>query len=214
MVLGGWGQFGWKSWAIVMSDSGAKPIAFNMTFGDFQMLQTHMTRRTFARNRAAVGPALLGVVVCAVLITMAIVVNIKPNYRGTWFGFSYPLSQYVLLIMLLSLASVALIPAVRLRLKTLRMQVSDKNPLLGPTSVTVEPDGLLVQKELITTKYRWAAFKSAEIVKGAIILPVDTGMGVILPASAFANDAERFDLAASIAKQIEQMNARAESRPN
>ena len=191
-----------------MKPESEKPIAFDMTFGDFQMLQTHMTRRTFARNKGAVGPALLGVVVCAVLITMAIVINIRPNYRGTWFGLSYPLSQYVLLIVLLSLAIVALIPAVRLRLKTLRMQVSDKNPLLGPTSVTIEPDGLLVQKQLITSKYRWAAFTSAEIVKGAIILPVDTGMGVILPASAFANDAERFDLAASIAKQIERSRGR------
>jgi hypothetical protein len=187
-----------------MTDS-QKPIAFNMTFGDFQLLQTHMQRRTFSRNKGAVGPALLGVVVCAVLIAMAIVANIRPNYRGmSWLGLSYPLSQYVLLIVLLSLAIIALIPAVRLRLKTLRMQVSDQNPLLGPTSVTIEPDGLLVQKELITSKYRWAAFKSAEIVKGAIILPVDTGMGVVLPASAFANDAERFDLAASIAKQIER----------
>lgn len=187
-----------------MQHDSSKPIAFNMTFGDFQMLQTHMTRRTFSNNKGAVGPALLGVVVCAVLITMAIVVNIRPNYRATWLGLSYPSSQYALLIVLLALAIVALIPAVRLRLKTLRMQISDKNPLLGPTSVTIEPDGLLVQKELITAKYRWAAFKSAEIVKGAIILPVDTGMGVILPASAFANDAERFDLAASIAKQIER----------
>ena len=187
-----------------MSDSEAKPISFKMTFDDFQMLQTHMTRRTFSRNKGSVGPALLGAVVCAVLITMAIVINIRPNYRGTWLGLSYPLSHYVLLIVFLSLAIVALIPAVRLRLRTLRMQVSDKNPLLGPTSVTMEPDGLLVQKDLITSKYRWAAFTSAEIVKGAIILPIDTGMGVILPASAFANDAERFALAASIAKQIER----------
>jgi len=192
-----------------MKPESEKPIAFDMTFGDFQMLQTHMTRRTFARNKGAVGPALLGVVVCAVLIAMAIVVNIRPNYRGmSWLGLSYPLSHYVLLIVFLSLAIVALIPAVRLRLKTLRMQVSDTNPLLGPTSVTIESDGLLVQKELITSKYRWAAFTSAEIVKGAIILPVDTGMGVILPASAFANDAERFDLAASIAKQIERSRGR------
>ena len=187
-----------------MKSESQKPIAFNMTFGDFQLLQAHMTRRTFSRNKGAVAPALLGVVVCAVAITMAIVINIRPNYRGSWLGLSYPSSHYVLLIVLLSTASVALIPAVRLRLKTLRLQVSDKNPLLGPTSVTIEPDGLLVQKELITSKYRWAAFKSAEIVKDAIILSVDTGMGVILPASAFANDAERFDLAASIAKQIER----------
>jgi hypothetical protein len=188
-----------------MLDLEAKPIAFNMTFGDFQMLQTHMTRRTFSRNRGAATPALLGVVACAVLIVMAIVINIRPNYRGiSWLGLAYPLSHYVTLIVLLSAAIVALIPAVRLRLRTLRMQVSDENPLLGPTSVTLAPDGLLVQKELITTKYSWAAFKSAEIVKGAIILPVDTGMGVILPASAFANDAERFDLAAAIAKQIER----------
>jgi hypothetical protein len=142
-----------------MKPDSEKPIAFDMTFGDFQMLQTHMTRRTFARNKGAVSPALLGVVVCAVLIAMAIVVNIRPNYRGmSWLGLSYPLSHYVLLIVFLSLAIVALIPAVRLRLKTLRMQVSDTNPLLGPTSVTIESDGLLVQKELITSKYRWAAF--------------------------------------------------------
>jgi hypothetical protein len=188
-----------------MLDSEAKPIAFNMTFGDFQMLQTHMARRTFSLNRRAVGPAVLGIVVCAILIAMAIVVNIRPNYHGiVWLGLPYPLSHYVILIVLLSAAIVALTPAVRLRLRTLRMQVSDKNPLLGPTSVTLAADGLLVQKELITTRYKWAAFKSAEIVKGAIILPVDTGMGVILPASAFANDAERFDLAASIAHQIER----------
>jgi hypothetical protein len=191
-----------------MADLETKPIAFTMTFGDFQMLQTHMNRRTFLRNKRAVGPALLGIVVCAVLLTMAIVINIRPNYRGmAWLGLSYPLSHYVMMIFLLSAAIVALTPAVLLRLKTLRMQVSDGNPLLGPTMVTLAPDGLVVRKELVTTKYSWAAFKSAEIVKDAIILPVDTGMGVILPPSAFANDAERFDLAAAIARKIEQGRA-------
>ena len=55
-------------------------ISYNVAFRDFQFLQGYMTRRIFANNRQKYVPALLGVVLCAVFLTMTIVLNVKP-YR-------------------------------------------------------------------------------------------------------------------------------------
>src|SRR6267142_910845 len=112
-----------------------RELNFDMTFGDFQFLQGYMARRIFAKHRRQHGFALLGVVFCAVLLAMAIMVNVRP-YRALAFSspaLPYPLSFYLLIIVILICAIFALIPAVRLRLKTLRMQVSDDGPLLGAT---------------------------------------------------------------------------------
>jgi len=97
-----------------------------------------------------------------------------------------------------------LIPAVKLRMKTLRLQVSDDGPLLGSTKLIIEPDGLIVERSVMKAKYLWAAFQGVEIAKNAVILPVDNGIGVIVSASAFSSDAERYDFAAVISKRLEE----------
>jgi YcxB-like protein len=178
---------------------------YDVTFADFQFLQGYMTRRVLARNRGPHLRALFGIVLCATFLALAIVLNVNP-YRALAFSSAampYPLSFYLLLIVLLIGAILTLIPAVRLRLKTMRMQVSDNGPLLGPTRLSVEPDGLVVDRDRMRTRYSWSAFQGVEVAKNAVILPIDNGIGVIIPASAFASDAERFEFAAAIAKRVE-----------
>ena len=180
-------------------------VNYDVTFRDFQLLQGFMARRVAARNRRKYLAALAGVVLCAFFLAMAIIINVNP-YRAAALGFGirYPLSVYLLLIFCLTAAILCLIPAVKLRLKTLRMQISDDGPLLGPTKMIVEADGLTVDRKAMKSKYLWSAFQGVEIAKNAVILPVDNGFGVIVPASAFASDAERYDFAAVISKRIEE----------
>ena len=181
-------------------------ITYNVSFRDFQFLQGYMARRIFAKNRQKYVPALLGVVLCAVFLTLTIVLNVKPFRSLTLFGtgLRYPLSFYLLVILCLLGAIASLIPAIRLRLSTLRMQVSDDGPLLGTTRLTIEPDGLVVDRKVVKSKYLWAAFQGVEIQKNAVILPIDNGIGIIIPASAFASDAERYDFAAVVSKHLNE----------
>jgi hypothetical protein len=55
----------------------------------------------------------------------------------------------------------------------------------------------------MSARYAWSAFQGVEVAKNAVILPIDNGIGIIIPASAFASDAERYDFAAMIAKRLE-----------
>ena len=188
-----------------------RELNFDFTFRDFQFLQGYMARRIFAKNRRQHSFALLGVVLCAVLLAMAIVLNVHA-YDAISFSSSvlpYPLSFYLALIILLVAAILALIPAVRLRLKTLRMQVSDDGPLLGATKLKLEADGIVVERDLMTAKYRWGAFQAVEAAKNTLVLPIDNGIGLIIPASAFKSDADRFAFAAEVAKHIEDHKKRA-----
>jgi len=180
-------------------------ISDHVTFQDFQFLQGYMARKLFARNRWEHGLALAGVVLCAIFLAMLIVINVNPYRTVAVFGFGirYLMSFYFLLILCLAAAILCLIPAVKLRLKTLRLQVSAHGPLLGSTNLIIEPDGLVVDRRLMRTKHLWAAFQGAEIAKNAVILPVDNGMGIIVPASAFSSDAERYDFAAAVSKRLE-----------
>lgn len=182
-----------------------REFRYNVTFADFQFLQGYMTRRVAARNRGPHLRALWSVVLCALLLAMAIVLNVNPYWA---FAVSspalpYPLSFYLLLIVLLIGAILSLIPAIALRMKTMRMQVSDDGPLLGVTRLTAEPDGLVIDRGRMRARYLWSAFQGVEMAKNSLILPIDNGIGVIIPASAFATDAERFEFAAMIAKRIE-----------
>ena len=59
----------------------ANPIAYNITFRDFQFLQGYMARRIFARNRQKYWPALLGVVLCAFFLMLPMLLNVNP-YRA------------------------------------------------------------------------------------------------------------------------------------
>jgi hypothetical protein len=183
----------------------ASSLTYDVTFGDFKFLQGHMARRVFSRNRRDYVVALLAVVLCAFFLATAIVINLRPYLVFSILGpaAEYPISVYLLLIACLIAALLSLIPAVRLRTRLLRLQVSDGGPLLGSTKLILESDGLIVDRAVIRTKYLWAAFEGVEMAKNAVILPVDNGIAVIVPASAFTSDAERFDLAATISKQVD-----------
>src|SRR5262245_20867445 len=134
-----------------MSDA---PVVFDATFQDFRFLQGYMIRRVATRNKGAHVRALLGVVICAVFLTFAIVISTEPYAAARLLpGVRYPLSVYLELIILLVLAIVALAPAIATRRRGLRMQVSDTSPLLGPTTLTVEDDGLLIERKLMRAKY-------------------------------------------------------------
>jgi hypothetical protein len=182
-----------------------RELRYDTTFADFRFLQGYMTRRVAARNRGPHLRALMSVVLCAFLLAMAIVINVNPYRAITLTGgaLPYPISFYLVLIVLLIGAILALLPAVKLRMKTLRMQVSDDGPLLGPTKLIVEPDALIVDRGRMSVRYAWSSFQGVEVAKNAVVLPIDNGIGVIIPASAFASDAERFDFAAMIAKRLE-----------
>jgi len=157
-------------------------------------------------NRRQHSFALLGVVLCALLLAMAVYSNVRP-YRALAFSSAaipYPLSFYLVLIFCLIGAILALIPAVKLRLKMLRMQVSDGGPLLGATQLRVEPDGIAIDRRLMKAKYLWGAFQGVDMVKNALVLPIDNGIGLVIPAAAFASDAERYEFAAALAKHLEE----------
>jgi hypothetical protein len=188
-------------------------LDYDLRYVDFSQLQQFMGRRLYLTNRGRYGAALVGVVLCALLITFAIVVNLYGSRHFQIFGTPYPRSTLILLILTLLGAILSLIPAVKIRLSILRSQVSDKGPLLGATSLYVEEDGITVSKSLVTTKYKWGAFQSVEIAKGAIILPIDSGMGIIIPGSAFKSDTERYAFVAEISKRIDVAKAGAADTP-
>ena len=71
------------------------------------------------------------------------------------------------------------------------------------TRLIVEADALIVDRGRMSARYSWSAFQGVEVAKNAVILPIDNGIGVIVPASAFTSDAERFEFAAMIAKRLE-----------
>jgi hypothetical protein len=108
-----------------------RELRYDTTFADFQFLQGYMTRRVAARNRGPHLRALMSVVLCAFFIAMAIVLNVDPYRAITLSGGAvpYPISFYPMLIVLLIGAILALLPAVKLRMKTLR------TPTMGPFSV-------------------------------------------------------------------------------
>jgi len=180
-----------------------RTFEYKVSFQDFRNLQRYMARRIFAKNRAAHMRALLGVVLCAVFITAAMVINLRPRIALGFLGARYPLSVLLAIIVCLILAILSLFPAIKLRVATMRMQVSDDGPFLGITRLAVEEDGLLIDRPLVTSKYRWAAVQGVEMTNTALIIPVDNGMGIIVPASAFPSDAARYEFAADLAKRIE-----------
>jgi hypothetical protein len=184
-------------------------LRFDMSFADFRFLQGHMARRLYRSNRGDYGLALAGVVLCAVFLALAILVNIHPGLALRLLGLGYPISLYLAIILCLVAAILALIPAVRLRLRTLRLQVSDDSPLLGRTILKLEADGILLDRVAMRAKYLWAAFRGVEVANGAVILPIDNGMGLIIPASAFPSEAERYEFVAELHRRIDAATAKA-----
>jgi hypothetical protein len=176
-------------------------LRFDMSFADFRFLQGHMGRRLYWRNKGDYGLALAGVVLCAFFLALAIVVNIHPGLALRLLGLGYPISIYLAIILCLIAAILSLLPAVRLRLRTLRLQVSDRSPLLGPTRVAIEPDGLVVERPMMRAKYLWPAFRGVETAGRALILPIDEGMGLIIPGSAFPSEAARHEFAAEVGRR-------------
>jgi hypothetical protein len=94
-------------------------------------------------------------------------------------------------------------PTVKARLAALRLQVSDDGPLLGPKAVSIEEDGLVFDRPLIRSKYLWGALQGVEISNHALVLPIDNGIGLIIPASAFSTDAARYAFVAELHKRLE-----------
>ncbi len=178
-------------------------LRFDMSFADFRLLQGHMGRRLYRRNKGDYGLALAGVVLCAFFLALAILVNIHPGLALRLLGLGYPISIYVAIILCLVAAILALLPAVRLRLRTLRLQVSDDGPLLGPTRVAIEADGLLLERRGMRAKYFWPAFRGVETAGRTLILPIDEGIGVIIPGSAFPSEAARHEFAAELHRRID-----------
>jgi hypothetical protein len=178
-------------------------LRFDVSFADFRFLQGYMGRRLYARNKGAHARALISVIFCALCIASAIVLNIHPALALALFGMGYPLSVYVGIILCLIAAIASLIPAIRLRIALPRMQVSDDGPLLGPTTVIVEDDGLVFDRRLVRSKYLWPAFKEVEIARNALILVIDSGIGLIIPAAAFASDGDRYEFAAALHRRLE-----------
>jgi hypothetical protein len=182
-------------------------LEYDFRYADLSQLQQFMARRIYLTNRGRYGAALVGVVFCALFITCAIAINLYASHRFRFFGAPYPRSILILLILALSLAVLSLIPAIKLRLSMLRSQVSDRGPLMGATSLLVEEDGMTVSRSLITTRYKWGTFRSVEIAKGAVVLPIDSGMGIIIPGSAFKNDTQRYEFVAEISRKIDAARA-------
>src|SRR3954468_13187133 len=116
----------------------SKTFEYKVSFGDFRDLQRYMARRVFAKNRGAHTRALLGVVLCAVFITLGIVVNLHPGIDVGFMGARYPTSVLISIIMCLIAAIAALFPAIRLRLACWRMQFTDYGPFLETTRVAIE----------------------------------------------------------------------------
>jgi hypothetical protein len=178
-------------------------LRFNVTFADFRFLQGYMGRRLYAKNKGLHVRALMSVILCALFIASAIILNIHPALAVALMGMGYPLSLYIGIILCLLAAIASLLPAIRLRLALARMQVSDNGPLLGPTTVILEEDGLVFDRRLVRSKYLWPAFKGVEIAKDALILVIDNGIGLMIPAVAFASEAERYEFAAALHKRLE-----------
>ena len=182
-------------------------VRFTMSFADFRFLQGSMGRRLLRRNAASYGLALVGVVLCAIFITLALIITIHPILAMRLLGLGYVLSFYLAIIICLVAAILSLILPIRLRLGTLRQQVSDDGPILGPTRVTIEEDGVAFDRAAMRSKYGWAAIQGVEVTKRGVILPIDNGIGVIIPASAFATEAARYEFAAELHKRLDAFRA-------
>jgi hypothetical protein len=178
-------------------------FSYDTTVGDLQALQSFMMRQVFVRNRRDYLIALAGVVLCAIFLTTVIVLSASPRTLAMpRSSGSFLVSYLSLIAVLLTGAVLALLPMVRLRLRTVRMQVSQGGPLVGPTSLSIGVEGLMIARKLMTTTYSWGAFRRVTVEKGAVILVIDNGMGVIVPAGAFQSDGERFEFAAEISRRI------------
>jgi len=180
-------------------------LHFDAKFTDFRFLQGYMARRIAARNKGAYVWALAGVGVCALVLTAAIVISSEPFAAARLLpSVPYPLSVYLELIVCLLLAIVSLAPAIATRRRMLRMQVSDSSPMLGPTTLIIEDNGLVIERKLMRTKYLWPAFQGVEMARNTLILPIDNGMGLIIPPSAFSDEAARYAFAATVSKRIQE----------
>src|SRR5215471_9670649 len=187
-----------------MAQVRSSELKYETTIGDLHILQTYMSRRVLVEHRRDYLVALGGVILCAVFLTAVIVVNASPTlFIGRAMSASSTISYLVLIALLLTAALLALIPLARLRLRGLTMQVSPSGPLVGTTCLNINPEGLTIERSLMKTTYGWGAFKSVVVEKGAVILAIDTGMGVIIPSSAFRSDSERFEFAGEVSKQLE-----------
>ena len=177
-------------------------VEFEMSFPIYRKLQGFMAGRIFRKNKRRYVVALIGVVLCAGALAMAVVFNLHPYLAMRFFGAKYPESVYLSVITCLVLAIIFLIPGVALRKDSLRMQVNEKGPLLGPTTISLENDGILVQRRLMTAKYLWLGIQSIEQTNGATVIAIDNGIGLIIPDSGFASTTAKYEFLAALSQKL------------
>jgi len=85
-----------------------------------------------------------------------------------------------------------------------RSMVGVHNALVGEFSLTAyDGGGIQVTGKHITSSYEWSAFVDMTNAKDLLILWVDRGAGVIIPAKAFPGAEERSQFADYVAERIE-----------
>ena len=184
-----------------------RPFAeFEMSFAVYKQLQSYMGGRVFRKNKRRYLIALIGVVLCAGALAMAIVFNLHPYMAMRYFGAKYPESVYLALITCLALAIIFLMPGVALRKDSLRMQVNAKGPLFGPTRISLEDDGILVQRRLMTAKYLWFGIQGIEQTNAATVIAIDNGIGLIIPDSGFASTTAKYEFLAALSEKVTSTN--------
>ena len=85
-----------------------------------------------------------------------------------------------------------------------RSMVGAHNALVGEFNLTAyDGGGIQITGKHITSSYEWTAFVEMTNAKDLMILWVDRGAGVIIPAKAFPGEDERTQFAEYVAERIE-----------
>ncbi|OYW52618.1 MAG: hypothetical protein B7Y80_16320 [Hyphomicrobium sp. 32-62-53] len=66
-----------------------------------------------------------------------------------------------------------------------------EGPILSPQVLRISADGVEIASKACDVRYRWPAIEAITEARGLIILWVEPGAGVTIPADAFASDAAR-----------------------
>ncbi|MCF6198465.1 MAG: YcxB family protein [Hyphomicrobiaceae bacterium] len=94
-----------------------------------------------------------------------------------------------------------------------RSMVGVHNALVGEFNLTAyDGGGIQITGKHITSSYEWSAFVEMTNAKDLLILWVDRGAGVIIPAKAFPGEDERSQFADYVAERIDA-NRQVEEHP-
>jgi hypothetical protein len=64
-------------------------------------------------------------------------------------------------------------------------------PILSPQTVRLTSDGLEITSKASDVRYRWSAIETISEARGLVLLWVEPGAAIAIPADAFASDAAR-----------------------